>query len=119
MDAIKFIQERNRMCATYTPKNCEGCPADNYGGDGIACIMIDKIDADRFVPIVEEWAATHLRKTRQREFLQRYPHAKIEPGNGILELPPCFIEPAMRGHGSCRGIPCINCRREYWGQEVE
>ena len=31
MDAIELIHERNRMCATYTPKLCEGCPADNYG----------------------------------------------------------------------------------------
>lgn len=29
MDAIKFINERNRMCATYTPKRCVGCPANN------------------------------------------------------------------------------------------
>lgn len=54
MDAVKFIQERNRMCAAYTPKRCEGCPADNYGGEGTACIMIDKIDVERLVPIVEE-----------------------------------------------------------------
>ena len=59
MDAVKFIEERNRMCATYTPKRCEGCPADNYGGEGVACIMVDRIDAERLVPIVEKWSAAH------------------------------------------------------------
>lgn len=54
MDAIEFVKERNRMCSTYTPKHCEGCPADNYGKEGTACIVVDKIDAERLVPIVEE-----------------------------------------------------------------
>ena len=54
MDAVEFVKERNRMCSTYTPKRCEGCPADNYGKEGTSCIMVDKIDAERIVPIVEE-----------------------------------------------------------------
>lgn len=47
MDAIKFINERNRMCKTYTPKRCEGCPANNYGKECVACISIDKIDEQK------------------------------------------------------------------------
>lgn len=116
MDAVKFIQERNRMCATYTPKNCEGCPADNYGGDGIACIMIDKIDADRFVPIVEEWAATHPRKTRQSEFLRMWPNA-VTP-KGVLVISPCHIDGEC-DKTYCDAGRCRDCRREFWGQEVE
>lgn len=116
MDAVKFIQERNRMCATYTPKNCEGCPADNYGGDGIACIMIDKIDADRFVPIVEKWSATHPRKTWQSEFLRQWPNARIGD-DGVLFIRPCNVGVEMVDY--CLGGGCNECRQEFWMQEVE
>lgn len=40
MDAIEFVKERNRMCSTYTPKRCEGCPADNYGKEGTAMKVV-------------------------------------------------------------------------------
>lgn len=124
MDAIKFIKERNRMCATYTPKRCEGCPANNpnnYGGEGIACIMVDKIDAERLVPIVEAWSAAHPRKTRQSVFLEQYPEAKIE-NDGCLGICPYLVSASHRDkHGLCAiyGKDCIECRHEFWPQEVE
>lgn len=124
MDAIKFIKERNRMCATYTPKRCEGCPANNpnnYGGEGIACIMVDKIDAERLVPIVEAWSAAHPRKTRQSVFLEQYPEAKIE-NDGCLGICPYLVSASHRDkHGLCAiyGKDCIECRHEFWPQEVK
>lgn len=118
MDAGKFIRERKRMC---NDRPCADCPlfAVHQLGDLSACKEWCMDHPEASVTVVEKWAEKHPRKTRQREFLQRYPHAKIEPGNGILELPPCFIEPAMYGHGSCREIPCANCRKAYWLKEVE
>lgn len=116
MDAVKFIQERNRMCATYTPKRCEGCPADNYGGEGVACIMIDKIDAERLVPIVEEWSTAHPRKTRQDVFLEQYPYAEIYD-DGALKILPCRIDKTLGG--DCTVGVCDYCRCEFWSQEVE
>lgn len=119
MDAMKFLSEAKRMCNNAGP--CETCDANEFCGFTPEFPRdfgeVDQLQ--KMVKLVEKWAEEHPRKTRQREFLQRYPHAKIEPGNGILELPPCFIEPAMYGHGSCRGIPCANCRKKYWMQEVE
>lgn len=87
MDAVEFVKERNRMCSTYTPKRCEGCPADNYGKEGTACIMVDKIDAERLVPIVEKWSAAHPRKTRQSVFLEQYPNARIDSQAVIYVCP--------------------------------
>lgn len=111
MDAVKFIKERNRMCATYTPKRCEGCPADNYGGENVACIMVDKIDVERLVPIVEKWSAAHPRKTRQSVFLEQWPEARTD------KIFPCLLV------GKCKRTDqdqlCCECVREFWSQEVE
>ena len=117
MDAVEFIKERNRMCSTYTPKRCEGCPADNYGKEGTSCIMVDKIDAERIVPIVEEWSAAHPRKTRQDIFLKQYPNCMIDH-DGVVGICPknvdknyiCDLE---------RFYDCYSCRCEFWSQEVE
>ena len=121
MDAIEFIRERNRMCATYTPKRCEGCPADNYGGCGVTCIMIDKIDAERLVPIVEKWSSEHPRKTRQDVFLKQWPEAYIHE-DGYLDICPLEVSAAHRdADGCCAPLDrlCPDCRREFWMQEVE
>lgn len=124
MDAVRFIEERNRMCAMYAPRRCEGCPADNYGGEGVACIMVDKIDEKRLVPIVESWAAAHPRKTRQSVFLEQWPEARIE-SDGISSICPAVLSKAYRMYSGdkCPNTitpkTCADCRREFWGQEVE
>lgn len=116
MDAIKFIHERNRMCATYTPKRCKGCPADNYGERDTTCIMIDKIDAKRLVPIVEKWSSEHPLKTRQSVFLEQWPKARMGVDE-VLVVPPRYIEPSLRS--MCSEKVCADFRREFWMQEVE
>lgn len=116
MDAIEFIHERNRMCATYTPKRCKGCPSDNYGERDAACIMIDKIDAERLVPIVEKWSSEHPRKTRQSVFIQQYPEVTFN--YGIINIKPCQMVQNYT-HGNCNTTDCPQCRKEYWMQEVD
>lgn len=122
MDAIKFIRERNRMCEMYRLKRCEGCPANNpnnYGGEGVACIMIDKIDAERLVPIVEKWAAAHPHKTRQSVFLEQYPDAKIDD-NGVIAICPTAFSSAYRDDiEKCPWVACSKCRHDFWSQEVK
>ena len=61
----------------------------------------------------------HPRKTRQDEFLERYPKARVDEGSGLLNIPACYIEPTLRAGGSCRGIDCTACRRDFWMREVE
>ena len=118
MDAIEFIRERNSMCATYTPKRCEGCPADNYGGCGVTCIMIDKIDAERLVPIVERWSSEHPRKTRQDAFLEQWPNARVFV-DGVLDFCPLELDECYPCPSTDVKMRCQSCRREFWMQEVE
>lgn len=61
---LKFIKERNRMCAAHKG-GCAWCPAN---GDNCSVILKGDLSADEQVKIVEAWAAAHPRKTRQDLF---------------------------------------------------
>lgn len=101
MDAVKFIEERNRMCGTMS---------EVWG-----------VDAAQIVKNTEEWAAAHPRKTRQSVFLEQWPEAYIRK-DGYLDLCPLEVSAAHRDADGCCAILdrlCPDCRREFWMQEVE
>lgn len=122
MDAVKFIQERGRMCRAYGDK-CAGCPAANVSADAPACALDieSQVDSKKQVTIVEEWSAAHPRKTRQSVFLEQWPEASIG-GDGVLKVCPFPISESHRNAlGGCATMSrgCDDCRKEFWGQEVE
>ena len=123
MDAVKFIEERNRMCKSFGDR-CTGCPAS----DACGCCAVDQavdqastLDATAQVAIVEKWSAAHPRKTRQSVFLEQYPDAVLDKF-GVMQMCPMAISAAYRGNdGECKKPerPCMDCQREFWMQEVE
>ena len=99
MDAVKFIEERNRMCGTMS---------EVWG-----------VDAAQIVKNTEEWSAAHPRKTRQSVFLEQYPDAKIDD-DGVIAICPTAFSSAYRDDiGKCAWVTCSKCRSEFWSQEVE
>lgn len=121
MDAAKFIEERNRMCKHFD-NECNPCPAFNACKDELCCAvgLESTMDAKAQIAIVEDWASEHPRKTRQDIFLEQWPEAAID--NGILELCPRMVSAAHRNqYGDCETLceSCIDCRCEFWMQEVE
>lgn len=99
MDAVKFIEERNRMCGTMS---------EMWG-----------VDAAQIVKNTEEWSAAHPPKTRQDVFLEKYPDAKIGD-DGVIAICPTAFSSAYRDDiGKCAWVTCSKCRREFWMQEVE
>lgn len=101
MDAVKFIEERNRMCGTMS---------EVWG-----------VDAAQIVKNTEEWSAAHPHKTRQSVFLEQYPEARVTD-NGDLFVCPANVSAEYRDvYGGCAPFyrPCEVCRREFWMQEVE
>ena len=61
------------------------------------------------------------RKTRQTELLKMFPEAHVS-ANGSLYLCPASVSAAYRDeNGNCkvRRIKCADCRKEFWGREVE
>ena len=120
MDAVKFIEERNRMCKSVGDE-CTRCPAFNVCECCCAVNIESTMDATAQVAIVEEWSAAHPRKTRQSVFLKQWPEAAID-SYGVLNLCPTPISKSHRNiYGKCArvGVKCDYCRREFWNQEVE
>lgn len=117
MDALEFLKERKRMCNYYS--HCKGCPLD-----GSKCVIDNAVsdeDCKRFATSVEQWSKEHPRKTRQSVFLEQYPETIID-AFGALQICPMVISAAHRdSDGECKDPAkmCIDCRREFWMQEVE
>ena len=123
MDAVKFIKERDRMCKSFCD-GCTGCPASNDCKNELCCAfdLGSTLDATAQVAIVEKWSAAHPRKTRQNVFLEQYPEADALDEYGVLRMCPIGISAAHRdSDGLCKNPerPCIDCRHEFWTQEVE
>lgn len=112
MDAIEFINERQRMCATFIG-GCTGCPLD-----GTLCGGFNKVEAERLVGAVEEWSAAHPRKTRQSVFLELHPNARVTT-DGTVSIWPCDVAKNMQNVTYCNSLSCTDCRREFWMKEVE
>lgn len=122
MDAVKFIEERRRMCKSFGNK-CTSCPALKVHENELYCAVDIRstLDDTAQVAVVEAWSAAHPHKTRQSVFLEQYPEANISE-QGVLLVCPCPISASHRNAlggcaTMCRG--CDDCRKEYWLQEVE
>ena len=117
MDALKFLRERKRMCDSY--KDCCDCPLE-----AALCTCSGPMPDEEYEEIiatVEQWSKEHPRKTRQSVFLTHYPDAALDE-NGVLRMCPVPISASHRDKGGwCADHKrrCVDCRKEYWTQEVE
>lgn len=125
MDAVEFLEKRNRMCGALgdecTDKDGTLCPllvAARKVGKG--CYDYTKSHPAEAVEIVERWAKEHPRKTRQSELLKLFPRVE-KAADGMVAFCPedmdsKFVCPIK--NGGCRD-QCIGCREKYWLEEVE
>lgn len=118
MEALEFLKERRRMCKLH--RTCVECPLDEA-----KCTISSRTsdeDYERAVAIVELWSKEHPRKTRQSVFLEQWPDAIISDDE-LPEVAPCQLCAGLIHGGSVedcenRGL-CVECRREFWMQEVD
>lgn len=114
MDALKFIEERNRMCDYYKngcEAGCRDCPAFD-----IMCSSVQFVTSE-CIAVVEQWSKEHPRKTRQSKFLEQWPNCIMED-NTIVGICPRSIDKTYACNLARPG-GCRDCRREFWMQEVE
>ena len=118
MDAVKFIEERDRMCKSFDNCSCglRICPAWD-GSCKLETGTYLKCEADKVVKIVEEWSAAHPRKTRQDVFLEHWPETKIDKF-GVIQICPMSISATHRdSNGECK-TPEIMCIVFHMGYNV-
>lgn len=108
MDALEFVKQLRRMDKeTYRKYS-----------------VFDDSPED-VVAEVEEWAKMNPAKTRQSEFLEQWPEARIDKTTGVLTICPAELTKECRddreacGAYSVETCVCEPCRREFWMQEVE
>ncbi len=117
MDALKFIEERYRMCDYYRGGNarsgCAECPVFQM------CVPVKSVTAE-YIAAVEQWSKEHPRKTRQSEFLNMFPTVRMNEV-GVIDVCPAIVDDRYRGKtcGNRTLLSCPDCRREFWMQEVE
>lgn len=118
MDAIKFVNEKVRMCNSVRKDNtCKGCRLHGFGGcDFDHLVGYNKVE--EAVQIVEEWSKENLPKTRQSVFIKQHPQVVIY--NGVVGIRPCqIVDGYTSDYCRCDESQCVQCRKEYWLQEVE
>lgn len=123
MDAVKFIEERDRMCNSFGDK-CVGCPGFDASVDKQCCSvgLQSKMDATAQIAIVEKWSAAHPQKTRQDIFLEQWPEAGLTK-DSVISLCPAVVSAAHRnktgGCASPKRPQCEVCCREFWTKVVD
>lgn len=117
MDAVEFIREEIRMCASY--QDCTGCPLYDTAYCSVSPKKRTKEEAEEIVLRVMKWAEEHPVKTRQSVFLEQWPNAEIDC-QGVIKISPCDLDKTMHGPlGDCYHIDCDDCRLKFWTQAVE
>lgn len=123
MDVVEYEKGRRRMCRTNVLKkgSCKGCDAYNALKDRCdftvsAYESEDENVIEKNIAIVERWVKDNPAKTRQSEFLKRFPNAKLDI-NGVLAIRPCDIDSKYCTDDDYLR-KCGACARDYWLTEV-
>ena len=118
MDAVKFVKEYLRMCTKVD--DCEDCPVYKTDFCTVPAKERSQESAEEIVELVEEWSAAHPRKTRQSVFLEQYPNAKIDSQAVIYVCSAdAYGDKVCPKNEENARMPCRDCRRNFWLQEVQ
>ena len=118
MDAVNFVKEYLRMCTNVD--ECEDCPVYKTDFCTVPAKERSQESAEEIVELVEEWSAAHPRKTRQSVFLEQYPNARIDSQAVIYVCPAdAYGDKVCPKNEENVHMPCRDCRRNFWLQEVE
>lgn len=98
MDAVRYIEERARMCKEYD--YCKGCQI-NKARENTTWHPKDA------VAIVEKWSEEHPQKTLKDDFLERCPGAELNCANEPIVCAKSVYGAAVANCDSYRS--CSDC----------
>lgn len=123
MDAVKFINELNRMCKSHDDV-CTSCPLISSN-----CPVNDfDVEAEKVVPIVEQWSKEHPVATNEQKVRQLIPYIAIirpldDPGVVKMIIPRDWWDAESPEHDGCKDCkhikkekweePCLKCKMNY------
>ena len=115
MDTTKFMMAMGRICRS---NQCEDCMLNFFCQK--TWYAMTKDDVEKATKLVEEWLELedHPVKTRQTEFLKKFPNAAVS--HGTIDILPCWLDKTL-AEDCDDGYPreCVECKNAYWGKEVE
>lgn len=134
MDAVKFLQEADRM-HNFDGHDCVECEIYKHSSGNLSCVNWVLSHPDEAVKVVEQWAKEHPTRTRQDIYLEEQipsslkKFATITPkvdSNGALDLCPadvyceadCKLD-SKESHGKSSKDVCDECHKIFWLEEVE
>lgn len=120
MDAVKFINGKERMCGSFNGR-CTGCDIAARLDEHETCHNYVRWHPVEAVKIVERWVKAHPLKTRQSEYLKLFPRARTST-DGTISLCPGgtdlgFVCP--NGSFDCNSSICDECQKQYWLAGIE
>lgn len=127
MEFVKLVNAFHRMCSCA--HNIEGChicplnePVSSYGGDCSTWIVDNPEKAEE---LISEWLLENPPRTNMSRFIGHYQEVDISK-DGFPSVAPCEIDKALRARRKkengicfCKGIGCLDCRKEFWEKELE
>ena len=116
MDALKFLEEFDRMCNHYVKNYCKGCPRAESPNCGVD--EMNKEERAKLISDVVKWSKEHPQRTRLQDFLEKYPDAEVLPdGQPVI----CCARLGYReycGKGFSRD-DCFSQCQDCWNVPVE
>lgn len=92
---------------------CSSCKHASRDQEEYPCSRCSRGYTDLFEP------KSKPKKTRQDELLKMFPNAPMTYG-GLLDTTPCTLEGRSFIEQKCDSYAtCLDCRKDYWLQEVE
>lgn len=119
MDAIEFVKEEIRMCASC--QDCTDCSLYDTAYCSVSPKKRTQKEAEEIVQRVKKWSAAHPCKTKQSEFLKLYPETVLDENGVIFICPNALFSTYRNSNGGCNNLDstCPDCRKEFWLKEVE
>ena len=118
MDAVEFFKTVNRLCG----QGCAKCPVfkkDICMVRRTAMLSNASVESiEEMVSKVEQWAKDHPVKTRQSEFLEMFPNARIDDSRVLIFCQKDFLPVGARSTYCEKHENCKECRKDYWTDEV-
>ena len=102
------IYDYARICKQF--RNCSQCPLCSFCADQRD---IFSNDIDKANEIILKWCEEHPVVTRQSEFLEMFPKARM--CNGVIDICPISFGGECGVENKC----CSECKKAYWLAEVD